>query len=100
VVKWGSSLSPDRPKDAVLYSEKLLGLRGDCNIPHCREREDSTGWLLYDVDTGRWFIGLSCPAHGQSGAWRPEWQHLIDEAIESEARGGFDIAAALRALRE
>ena len=36
---------------SVLYSEKLLGLRDDCNIPDCLEWESSTEWLLYDAGT-------------------------------------------------
>ena len=82
----------------VLYSDKLLGLRDDCNSPGCREWESSTGWLHYDVGTEGWFIGFECPAHGRSGASSPEWQSLIDEVIESKTREGFDIAAALQAL--
>ena len=82
----------------MLYCEKLLGLRGDCNIPYCRRWESSTGWLLYDVDAEGWFIGFRCPDHGDSGAWRPEWQYLIDEVIEIKAKEGFDVAAALRGL--
>lgn len=84
----------------VLYSDKLLGLRDDCNIPDCREWERSTGWLLYDPGTEGWFIGFECPAHGRGGAWSPEWQPLIDEVIAIKTREGFDIAAALQALRD
>ena len=85
---------------AVLYSDKLLGLRDDCNIPGCREWERSTGWLLYDLGTEAWFIGFECPAHGRGGASSPEWQRLIDEVIEIKTREGFDIAAALQTLRD
>jgi hypothetical protein len=95
-----SDVNPDRPRDAVLYCERLLGLQSDCNIPYCPERESSTGWLLYNADAGRWYVGFRCPDHGKSGAWRPEWQPLIDEAIGIKTREGFDVAAALRALRD
>lgn len=95
-----SDVNPDRPRDAVLYCERLLGLQSDCNIPYCPEREISTGWLLYDVGTQSWSVGFRCPNHGHGGAWRPEWQPLIDEAIGIKTREGFDVAAALRALRD
>lgn len=93
-------MDSDRPKDAVLYCEKLLGQRSDCNIPYCRQWESSTGWLLYDVEAKGWFIGFRCPDHGCSGAWRPEWQPLIEEIIEEKVKDGFDIAAALDAVRD
>ena len=46
----------------------------------------------------RWFIGLKCPEHGHSEAWRPEWQLLIEEVIEAQSQEGSDIVAAPRAL--
>lgn len=92
-------VNAERPRGAVLYCEKLLGLRDDCNIPYCRQWESSTGWLLYNVEAESWLVGFRCPEHGHSGAWRPEWQPLIDEAVEDKVREGFDVAAALRALR-
>ena len=52
---------------AVLYCEWLLGLRGDCNLPCCRQWESSTGWLLYDFATASWCIGFRCPDHGCGG---------------------------------
>ena len=93
-------MDSDRPKDAVLYCEKLLGLRSDCNIPYCHQSESSTGWLLYNADVDGWFIGFRCPEHGRSGAWGPEWQPLIEEVIEEKAKEGFDVTAALEALRD
>jgi hypothetical protein len=81
-------MNPDRPRDAVLYREKLLSLRGDSHIPYCHQRESSTGWLLYDVEMEQWFVGFRCPDHGHGGAWRPEWQPLIDEVIEAETKEG------------
>ena|ERR1051325_11093924 len=93
-------VNPERPRGAVLYCERLLGLRDDCNIPYCRQRESSTGWLLYNVEVESWFIGFMCPEHGHGGAWRPEWQPLIDEVVEAEVREGFDVEAALQALRD
>lgn len=92
-------VNPDGHRGAVLYCEKLLGLRDDCNIPYCRRWEESTGWLLYNVEAESWFIGFRCQDHGHSGAWRPEWQSLINDVIEAKAKEGFDVAAALRALR-
>jgi len=56
--------------------------------------------ILYNVGTEGWFIGFACPAHGRSGAVSREWQPLIDEVIEIKTREGFDIAAALAALRD
>lgn len=94
-----SDINPDRRHDAVLYCERLLGLQSDCNIPYCPERENSTGWLHYDAATGGWYVGFRCPNHGDSGAWRPEWQPLIEEVIGIKTREGFDVGAALRALR-
>lgn len=94
-----SDSNPDRPRGAVLYCERLLGLRSDCNIPYCPEQESSTGWLIYDAGAQRCYVGFRCPNHGHSGAWRPEWQPLIDEAIGIKTTEGFDVAAAMRALR-
>lgn len=94
-----SNAESGRPKDALLYCEKLLGLRADCNIPYCREWESSTGWLLYNVETEGWFIEFNCPHHGRGGTWRPEWQPLIDEVIEIKVQAGLDLASALQALR-
>lgn len=95
-----SDTNSERHRDAVLHCDRLLGLRSDCNIPHCPERESSTGWLLYDANSEGWYVGFKCPSHGDSGAWRPEWQPLIDEVIEIKTGEGFDVAAALRALRD
>lgn len=89
-----------KPRNAVLYCERLLGLRDDCNIPYCRQWESGTGWLLYNVEVGIWLVGFKCPEHGHSGAWRPEWQSLVDEVIEKKTKEGFDIARALQALRD
>ena len=93
-------MGSDRHANAVLYSEKLLGLKDDCDLPYCPEWERSTGWLLYHVKPECWFIELECPIHGCGGTWKPEWQALIDEVLEIKAREGFGIAAALQALRD
>jgi hypothetical protein len=54
-----SDLRSDRPPGAVLYSEKLLGLRSECSA--CGEWERSTGWLLSQKeDTSRWYVDLKC----------------------------------------
>lgn len=75
-------------------------MQSHCNVPYCPERESgSTGWLLCDADTGDWYVGFKYLSHGGSGAWRPEWQPLIDEVIGIKTGEGFDVAAALRALR-
>ena len=96
-----SNPDPDRPRNAILFSEKLLGLKADCNIPYCREWESSTGWLLYSVVANSWFIEFKCPDHGpDGGTWRPEWQLLIEEVIGTKTKEGFDIAAAVQALRD
>lgn len=95
-----SSVDTDRPRDALLYSEKLLGLRDDCNIPYCRQWESSTGWLSYNVEVELWFIEFECPSHGRGGTWKPEWQPLIDEVIGIKVREGVDVSGALQALRE
>lgn len=74
----------DRPAGAVLYSEKLLGLRSEC--PACGEWERSTGWLLSrEGDPSRWYVDLKCTgclSHG--GTWKREWLPLIEELIEAE----------------
>jgi hypothetical protein len=84
----------------VLYSERLLGLRDDCEIGGCRQEEGSTGWLLSYLDDDRWYVEFECPIHGRGGAWRPEWQPLIDEVVNLKTEAGFDTPAALQALRE
>lgn len=84
----------------VFFCDKLLGLRADCNIPYCREWEKSTGWLLYDVATSSWFIGFECPDHGRCAVWKQEWESLINEAIGINAQEGFNLAAAVKAIRD
>jgi hypothetical protein len=84
----------------LLYCEKLLGLRRDCQIGGCREWENSTGWLLHYSVGRSWYVELECPVHGRGGTWRPEWQPLIEEVLEIKAKEGFDIAGELQALRE
>ena len=93
-------LDSDRPPGAVLYSEKLLGLLDYC--PVCSGQESSTGWLLYREDTGGfcWYVELKCTVCGsRGGTWNREWMPLIDGVLEAEAGEGFDMAAALQALR-
>jgi hypothetical protein len=93
------NIDSERPPNAVLYSEKLLGLRGEC--PLCSEREISTGWLLYHDDAqSNWYLDLKCIGCGSRGAtWRREWLPLINEVLEAKAEEGFDLTATARALR-
>jgi hypothetical protein len=81
-----SDISSERPPNAVLYSDKLTGLGGEC--PVCSEREMSTGWLVYHDDVGRyWYLDLKCTGCGSRGAtWRREWLPLITEVLEAEAK--------------
>jgi hypothetical protein len=79
-----SDLKSDRPPGAVLYSEKLLGLRSEC--PACGEWEDSTGWLLcHEGDTSRWYVDFKCTGCRSRG---PEWKlkltPLIEEVLKAE----------------
>ena len=94
-----SNLAPERPANAVLHSEKLLGLQSEC--PLCSEREISTGWLLYHSDAHSCcYLDLKCIGCGSRGAtWRREWQPLINEVLEAKAKEGFDLAATVRAVR-
>lgn len=94
-----SEMVPERPPNAVLHSEQLLGLRSEC--PLCGEREISTGWLLYHDDAHScWLLDLICIGCGSRGAtWRREWQPLIHEVLEAKAREGFDLAVTGRAIR-
>ena len=94
-----SNIAPERPPNAVLHSEKLLGLRSEC--PLCSEREISTGWLLYHDDAHScWYLDLTCTGCGSRGAtWRREWQPLINEVLEAKAKEGFDLAVTVRAVR-
>lgn len=89
------NIDSERPPDAVLHSEKLLGLQSDC--PLCSEREMSTGWLLYHNDLhGCWYLDLTCTGCGTRGAtWRRQWQPLIDEVLEAKAKEGFALAATV-----
>ena len=79
-----SELRSDRPPGAILYSEKLLGLRSECSA--CGERERSTGWLLsVEGDTSRWYVDLKCTGcHSRGGAWKREWLPLIEEILKVE----------------
>jgi hypothetical protein len=75
----------NQPPDAILYSDKLLGLRGEC--PVCGEWESSTGWLLQrEGESARWYVDLICGGCGsRGGTWKLEWQSLIEEVLEAEA---------------
>ena len=79
-----SHSSSDRPAGAVLYSEKLLGLRSEC--PACGEWEQSTGWLVSrEGDPYLWYVDLKCTgcrSHGST--WKREWVPLIEEILEAE----------------
>jgi hypothetical protein len=81
-----SGSDSDRPEGAVLYSERLLGLRGEC--PLCSRPENSTGWLLEREGVGpRWYVDLKCTGCGsRGGTWSREWLPLIEEVLEA-ARG-------------
>jgi hypothetical protein len=80
-----SEFKNDRPPGAVLYSEKLLGLRSEC--PACGEWENSTGWLLRSEEDTlfRWYVDLKCSGcRGRGGTWKRDWQALTDEVFQSE----------------
>lgn len=81
-----SGLNDDRYGSALLYDERLLGLRHDgCSL--CGEWESSTGWLLYREDAGpyRWYIDFRCAGCGsRGGVWKREWQPLIDKVLEAQ----------------
>ena len=76
----------DRPDGGTLYSERLLGLRGEC--PVCSRVENSTGWLLKrEGGDPLWYVDLQCTGCGsRGGTWTREWVHLIEEVLE--AAGG------------
>jgi hypothetical protein len=94
-----STIDSERPPHAILYSLKLIGLRSEC--PLCSEGEISTGWLLYHDDAqSYWYLDLKCTGCGSRGAtWRREWLPLIDEVLGAQVQEGFDLAAAMRAVR-
>ncbi len=79
-----SDTRSDRPPGAVLHSEKLLGLRGECSA--CGAWERSTGWLLsQEGDASRWYVDLKCTGcRSRGGTWKREWQPLIEEVLEAE----------------
>ena len=81
-----SDSGSERPDGAVLYSERLLGLRGEC--PVCGGPENSTGWLLKREGVGPgWYVELKCTACGsRGGTWKREWVPLMEELLE--AAGG------------
>src|SRR5215471_4513401 len=86
----------DRPSGGVrLYSDRLLGLRSECNIGGCREWETSTGWIYYDIRMEQWFIEFKCRDHGKGSAWHRDWQSLIDEVIATKAIEGISIPNAI-----
>ena len=74
----------DRPPGAILYSEKLLGLRGECSA--CGGWERSTGWLLsQEGDASRWYVDLKCTGcRSRGGTWKREWLPLIEEVLNAE----------------
>ena len=76
----------DRPVGATLYSERLLGLRGEC--PVCSRVENSTGWLLEREGVGpRWCVDLQCTGcRSRGGTWNREWVPLIEEVLEVAGR--------------
>lgn len=97
-----SDSDSDPPTGAVLFSEKLLGLRGEC--PVCGEWESSTGWLLYREGDGfRWYVDLKCTGcRSQGGTWKREWLPLIEEVLTAvkkpcAACGGDGACNACRA---
>lgn len=79
-----SDLKSDRPPGAILYSEKLLGLRSEC--PVCGEWERSTGWLLSrEGDTFRWYVDLKCTGClSRGGTWKRDWLPLIEGVLKAE----------------
>lgn len=81
-----SDSDSDPPAGAVLFSEKLLGLRAECSA--CGEWESSTGWLLYrDGDGFRWYVELKCASCRSCGAtWKREWLPLIEEVLKAVER--------------
>ena len=81
-----SDSGSERPDGATLYSERLLGLRGEC--PACSGVENSTGWLLKRVGGNpRWYVDLQCEGCGSRGCtWRREWVPLIEEVLEAAGR--------------
>lgn len=83
----------ERPAGAVLYSEKLLGLRSEC--PACGEWERSTGWLLSrEEDTPPWYVDLKCTGClSRGGTWKREWMPLVEELLDAE-RATFKAAAS------
>ena len=76
----------DRPDGATLYSERLIGLRGEC--PVCSRVENSTGWLLKrEGGDPRWYVDLQCEGCGsRGGTWNREWVPLIEEVLEAAGR--------------
>ena len=79
-----SDLKSDPPPGGVLYSERLLGLRGEC--PACGEWERSTGWLLsQEGDASRWYVDMKCTGcRSRGGTWKHEWPPLIEEVLKAE----------------
>jgi hypothetical protein len=73
----------DQPPGAVLFSEKLLGLRSECTA--CGEWENSTGWLLSREDQPfRWYVDLKCSGCRSRGSvWKRKWLPLIEEVLEA-----------------
>lgn len=81
-----SDSDSDAPAGAVLFSEKLLGLKSEC--PACGEWEISTGWLVYREEDGfRWYIDLKCSGCRSRGVvWKRAWMPLIEEVQEAVVR--------------
>jgi hypothetical protein len=74
------------PDGAILYSERLLGLRSEC--PLCSGQENSTGWLLHREEAGsHWYVDLKCTDCGsRGGTWKREWLPLIEEILKNEGK--------------
>jgi len=78
---------------AMFYSERLLGLDIDCDMPYCPHRAVSTGWTLFD---SRWYIEYDCPRDGQMPAWTADTDALIRAVVAQKVAEGFDLNKTLQ----
>lgn len=66
-----------------LYSDKLLGLSINCNIPYCPHQAKSTGWIekRHATGTADWYAEYICEDDGVVLSWTASSKDLVDSVV-------------------